>query len=161
MRFATLLMAAILTIPFLGADYSKLVPKITPVFLNEDESSVADLPRWVAGDEHDCECGDDCTCLSIACKSERCKKQYVVVFGASWCKHCPKMYPVVEELRNENFKVYYIDTDKYPNDANTFNVDRWPTTVVMDGGKEVVRFKGVVETGRIEKYLKKNPLYED
>lgn len=97
-----------------------------------------------------CPCGPDCKCPDLrVCEHGNCKKNYVIFFSASWCGPCKQMYPRIEELRATDYIVYFFDIDKFPNAAKKFNVASIPTTVVMDNGKEVARFVGVVDKGRI------------
>lgn len=100
-------------------------------------------------------CEKDCLCPPYVCKDDFCLKNYAIVFGAKWCHYCPQMYPVVEQLRREGYYVIYLDTDKFPKTADKFGLSVWPTTVVMDNGKEQVRFTGVTSIDSIKQYLTK------
>lgn len=61
----------------------------------------------------------------------------LVEFFATWCPHCQKMQPVVEELASmEGAKgaVFQIDVDKMPQLANMFANGSVPTFIVFESG---------------------------
>ena len=65
----------------------------------------------------------------------------MVEFYATWCPHCKRMEPLVEELAEDgncNAAVYRIDVDKEPDLANAYAPEGFPTFVVFEAG-EVVR----------------------
>lgn len=108
-----------------------------------------------SNEQYDCDECDVHKRLPFVCERKFCSKNYVVVFGAKWCSFCPKMYPVVRQLRKAGYFVLYIDTDQYPQVTQQFKLTSWPTTVVMDQGKEKVRFTGVTTVEKIKKLLTK------
>ena len=68
-------------------------------------------------------------------------KKVMVEFFATWCPHCRKMEPILDELAAEEAAkatVYRIDVDKNPELGNTYAPNGFPTFVVFDQG-EVVR----------------------
>ena len=72
-------------------------------------------------------------------------KVVLVEFFASWCPHCQRMMPVVEEVRErlgDRASVYQFDVDKYPHLTEENNVESYPTFIVYSGGKEVWRSAG-------------------
>lgn len=105
--------------------------------------------------DHECEHCKTHLCLPYVCEREFCEKNFAMVFGADWCIACPRMYPVIEQLRREGYFVVYINTDKHPKFTHNMKVGVWPTTLVMDGGKELVRIEGVTESNEIKKFLTK------
>lgn len=98
---------------------------------------------------------EDRVCPPFVKKYDFCDKNYAVVFGAKWCSQCPRMYPVVESLREQGYFIVYVDTDDYPEVTKHFKIRLWPTTVVMDKGKEQARFTGVTNEKKIKKFLVK------
>ena len=84
----------------------------------------------------------------------------LVEFFASWCPHCQRMMPVVEqikELLSGNVNVYQFDIDEYPQLASANGADSVPTFIIYRNGKEEWRESGEIEgqvlLSRIESYL--------
>lgn len=102
-----------------------------------------------------CPCGPDCQCPDPrVCEHGNCKKNYVVFFTAPWCAACHKMYPRIEELRKAGYIVYSLDIEKFQGAAERFKIEALPTTVVMEDGKEIARFVGVVPMDKITSVAK-------
>lgn len=102
-----------------------------------------------------CPCGPDCECSDPrVCEHGNCKKNYVVFFTAPWCAACHKMYPRIEELREAGYIVYSLDIEKFQGAAERFKIESLPTTVVMEDGKEIARFVGVVPMDKITSVAK-------
>ena len=79
----------------------------------------------------------------------------LVEFYASWCPHCQRMMPIVEDIKTllaDNLKVVQLDLDENQEEADQAGVKSIPTFLLYDGGKEVMR-----ETGEMsaEMLLKK------
>jgi thioredoxin 1 len=101
------------------------------------------------------QCGPDCKCPDHdICKDGNCKKNYVVVFTAKWCGPCKIMKPRIKELGEAGYIVYFVDVDDSEQAARKFNVSSLPTTVVMENGKELDRFVGIVSKDRITRIAK-------
>lgn len=84
----------------------------------------------------------------------------LVEFFASWCPHCQRMMPVVEqikELLSGNVNVYQFDIDEYPQLASANGADSVPTFIIYRNGKEEWRESGEIEgqvlLSRIESFL--------
>lgn len=79
---------------------------------------------------------------------DQARKQTGVVlieFFASWCPHCQRMMPIVEqvkELLNGQAEVFQYDIDKEPEAANEARVESIPTFIIYDNAKEVWRHTG-------------------
>ena len=103
----------------------------------------------------DCPC-KACSCPPFVCKNNYCKENFVVIFSMSWCGPCKRLYPTIESLRKQNYRVllYVVDRMDEPNLDAKFDVRAFPTVVVFDGGREVERAVGVVSkkwfTDRLE-----------
>jgi len=106
-------------------------------------------------EQYDCDKCDTSKRVPFVCERNFCSKNYVVVFGTKWCSFCPKMYPVVRQLRKSGYFVLYLDAEEYPQVVKQFKLTSWPTTVVMDHGKEKARFIGVTTVEKIKKLLTK------
>lgn len=87
-------------------------------------------------------------------------KVVMVEFFATWCPHCQRMMPVVEqikELLDGRADVYQFDIDKNQEAADSLNVESLPTFIVYRDGKEVWRHSGEMDgqvlLSKIESYL--------
>jgi thiol-disulfide isomerase/thioredoxin len=100
----------------------------------------------------DCEAAGECP--PLICAAGHCNHSYAVVFAAKNCKHCPKMWPVIEKLRKRGYIVYYIETNKHPGVVKQFDLKVAPTTIVFDEAKQVARFNGVATAVNISKHMK-------
>ena len=84
----------------------------------------------------------------------------MVEFFATWCPHCQRMMPVVEqikELLDGRTDIYQFDIDKNQEAADSLNVESLPTFIVYRDGKEVWRHSGEMDgqvlLSKIESYL--------
>lgn len=62
----------------------------------------------------------------------------LVEFFATWCPHCRRMEPVVEEISamlNGQAVVYQVDIDESPDLANEYAPNGFPTFVVFNDGR--------------------------
>lgn len=87
-------------------------------------------------------------------------KVVMVEFFATWCPHCQRMMPVVEqikELLDGRADIYQFDIDKNQEVADSLNVESLPTFIVYRDGKEVWRQSGEMDgqvlLSKIESYL--------
>lgn len=85
----------------------------------------------------------------------------VVEFFATWCPHCQRMMPVVEqvkELIGDRAKIMQLDIDQNQDAASDADVQSVPTFIIYVDGKEVWRQSGEMEgdylLSQIEKALK-------
>ena len=65
----------------------------------------------------------------------------LIEFHTSWCGYCKKQQPELEEMG----KVWIgqVDADNAPSIAAKFNVNSFPTFLIMKNGEEVERFSGM------------------
>ncbi|MDE6145322.1 MAG: thioredoxin family protein [Muribaculaceae bacterium] len=78
--------------------------------------------------------------------------EVLVEFYASWCPHCRRMEPVVEELKellNGHVPFYQYDIDEYPEDADVAGVATVPTFILYRNGREVWRESGEIPGDKI------------
>ncbi|MBD5279988.1 MAG: thioredoxin family protein [Bacteroides sp.] len=69
----------------------------------------------------------------------------LVEFYATWCPHCRKMMPIMEDIKAllaDNLKVLQFDIDKNEELADEMRVKSLPTFILYDDGKEVMRETG-------------------
>lgn len=72
----------------------------------------------------------------------------LVEFYASWCPHCKRMAPVVEqvkELVEGQASVYQYDIDENSADADEAEVESVPTFLLYVNGQEVWRYSGEID----------------
>lgn len=72
----------------------------------------------------------------------------MVEFFATWCPHCQRMMPVVEqvkELVDGKAKIYQLDIDKNQESADAAGVNSVPTFIFYKNGEEVKRLQGETE----------------
>ena len=69
-------------------------------------------------------------------------------FYASWCPHCRKMEPVVEQVRkavNGHVPIWQIDIDKETALSDDLNIQTVPTFIIYRHGGEVWRHSGEID----------------
>ena len=69
----------------------------------------------------------------------------VKYFTASWCGPCKMFKPIMKEIEREGYSIQFIDIDYDENDlAGNYGVQALPTTIIVEGSKEVERFVGAL-----------------
>lgn len=72
----------------------------------------------------------------------------LVEFFATWCPHCKRMMPIVEqikELLEGTVSVYQLDIDQNEEASDEAGVNSVPTFILYKNGKEVWRQSGEME----------------
>lgn len=84
----------------------------------------------------------------------------LVEFYASWCPHCKRMMPVVEQVREllaDKVAVYQFDIDENQATADAQGVKSIPTFIIYKSGLKQWRHTGEVDgealLGRLESAL--------
>ena len=75
-------------------------------------------------------------------------KVVLVEFYASWCPHCQRMMPIVEQVKQlleGQVDVYQFDIDKNSQIANDEGVESIPTFIIYRDGKEQWRESGEID----------------
>lgn len=75
-------------------------------------------------------------------------KVTLVEFYATWCPHCKKMAPIVEqvkELLEGQAAVVQLDIDLNQEAADSVDVSGVPTFILYSAGKEIWRHSGEIE----------------
>jgi len=75
----------------------------------------------------------------------------ILAFHADWCSVCQKQKPVWRAL---GYPVYYVDVDRFPNEASRYGVTVLPTTICFLSGVEVGREVGYAPAEKIERHLR-------
>lgn len=76
----------------------------------------------------------------------------LIEFYASWCHHCQRMMPVVEQVKDllgQQVPVYQYDIDKYPKAAQEANADSVPLFIIYDNGNEMWRHSGEISADQL------------
>ena len=85
-----------------------------------------------------------------------CKTPYMVEFFATWCGHCTKMAPVIEELAKElkgKVAVFTADVDVAVKKTDAFNILSTPTILLFKNGKSVKEFVGEKDKAALKNAL--------
>ena len=84
----------------------------------------------------------------------------LVEFFATWCPHCQKMMPVVQQIRellDGRVPVVQLDIDKNESEADQASVRSVPTFIIYTDGKEAWRHLGEIDgevlLGKVESFL--------
>ena len=83
------------------------------------------------------------------------EKKVVVDFNAEWCGPCKMLAPVLEEISEAktNIKFVSVNVDENQNLASEYNVMSIPCLVIIENGKEVKRFVGLMPRPEIENFI--------
>lgn len=84
----------------------------------------------------------------------------LVEFYATWCPHCMRMMPVVQQIREllaGQVDIYQLDIDQDQELANIEQVNATPTFIIYRDGRQVWRGAGEMEgqvlLSKIESYM--------
>lgn len=84
----------------------------------------------------------------------------LVEFYASWCPHCQRMMPIVEQVKQllgDSAPVYQFDIDENQSLASETGVESIPTFIIYRNGSEVWRQSGEIEGdmlySKVEAYI--------
>lgn len=85
-------------------------------------------------------------------------KPTLIEFYASWCPHCQRMMPIVEELRKvigDRANIIQIDGDKNPELMDKYGVKSYPTWFIYKDGQEFWHDAGEKPLSELEDMLKR------
>ncbi|PWA71728.1 Thioredoxin [Artemisia annua] len=83
---------------------------------------------------------------------EQADKPVLVDFYATWCGPCQFMGPILNEVSialEDTIRVVKIDTEKYPEIANKYNIEALPTFILFKDGKPFDRFEGALTANQL------------
>jgi thiol-disulfide isomerase/thioredoxin len=83
-------------------------------------------------------------------------KLAIVQFTAPWCSSCQDILPTINQLEEDytNVLFFKVDVDKFPELADTHNVDKLPTFLFFKnrkvvnfiiGNESFIKFKKIIE----------------
>lgn len=78
-------------------------------------------------------------------------------FSTQGCMPCRQMEPIVARLQREGLPVRKVDAGARPDLASRFRVDRFPTFVLVSGGREVSRIVGMTSEQQLRQMLASVP----
>ena len=84
----------------------------------------------------------------------------LVEFFATWCGHCARMAPIVDEIKEllaGKVEVYQLDVDKNEEAVEAMEVNSTPTFILYKDGKKQWRESGEMDAevllSKIQAYL--------
>lgn len=80
----------------------------------------------------------------------------MVEFFATWCPHCQRMMPIVEDLAAReagHATIYQVDVDKSPELAQEYAPDGFPTFVLFENGVLTKSVTGEQGEGKLVEML--------
>lgn len=72
----------------------------------------------------------------------------MVEFYATWCPHCKRMAPIVDQVREligSKARIEQLDIDRNPEAADQAGAQSIPTFIIYSGGTEQWRHTGEIE----------------
>lgn len=72
----------------------------------------------------------------------------MVEFFATWCGHCQRMMPVVEQIREllgTSAAIYQLDIDENDAVADAEGINATPTFIIYRDGSPVWRYSGEID----------------
>lgn len=72
----------------------------------------------------------------------------LVEFFATWCPHCQRMMPVMDQLKEllgPSVPVLQIDIDQNPETTAEVRIDGTPTFIIYKNGQELWRHSGEID----------------
>lgn len=81
------------------------------------------------------------------------KRLTLVLFCTSWSVPCRKQFDVLDQFcdqRGSYVAINRIYIDRSPDEADKWSIQSIPTTLLMDGEKEVDRFVGLLSLDRLD-----------
>ncbi len=84
----------------------------------------------------------------------------LVEFYASWCPHCQRMTPIVDQVKSQlqnRVPLYQYDIDKNEAEFTEADIQSVPTFIIYSNGVEKWRHSGEIESKdllkKVEEYM--------
>ena len=84
---------------------------------------------------------------------EALPNKILLIFASPTCPACKVVVPQVEKQVGGQIEILYIDGDKWENIADEYDIEWYPTLILLNEGKEIKRINRVT-TKIINKILK-------
>lgn len=81
------------------------------------------------------------------------KGKILVEFFGSWCTACINMEDTIEKL-GEQYPIYKIESEHSTNLLPVYNIDKYPTFILFENGKEIGRIEGTKTEEEIKDMFK-------
>lgn len=78
-------------------------------------------------------------------------------FYATWCPHCQRMHPIVEEFKKQmkgTLEVVQVDVDQESALAEFYTIESTPTFILLRKGEQIWRQSGEMSLERLENVVK-------
>ena len=78
-------------------------------------------------------------------------------FYATWCPHCQRMQPIVEEFKKRmkgTLEVVQVDVDQESDLAEFYTIESTPTFILFRKGDQLWRHSGEMSIERLENTVK-------
>ena len=66
----------------------------------------------------------------------------IIDFWAPWCRPCVAMKGVLEDINEDEVKIFKVNVDEQENIASKFGIQSIPTLIFINKGAEVERLVG-------------------
>lgn len=66
----------------------------------------------------------------------------LIEFYATWCVYCKKQRIELQEFENSDIRIGIVDGDESPNITKKYNIDSYPTFVLLKDGEKIAKFSG-------------------
>ena len=84
---------------------------------------------------------------------EALPSKVLLIFASPTCPACKVVVPQVEKQVGDQISILYIDGDKWEEIADEYDIEFYPTLILLNEGKEIKRINRVT-TKIINKILK-------
>ena len=87
------------------------------------------------------------------------EKPVLVDFFATWCGPCTQLAPILKEVKDQlgdKISIIKLDVDKNQEIASIYQVRGVPTLILFQGGKQVWRQSGALDTATIIQHISTN-----
>lgn len=76
--------------------------------------------------------------------------EVLLIFASPTCPLCREIVPQVEKKLGDQIEMLYIDGDKWEGIADQYDIDYYPTLILLRDGKEINRIDKVKENSIIK-----------
>ena len=83
------------------------------------------------------------------------KDNTIIEFWATWCPHCQRMIPIYEEISKifPDIDCYRMEAEKYPDVAEQFGVESYPTFIFIKSYGEMEKYVGEMSVDTFSKMI--------